>query len=86
MTKEQLKAMCYTPTGGIRPKADVRAEMINTLILDEMMDIDEAENLIDKSLREFNLWGEPRLEDLIKEWEEEERSSPQSPPQHEEGK
>lgn len=72
MTTEQLKAMCYTPSGEVRPKADVRAEMINTLILDEMMDIDEAESLIDKSLRDFNLWGEPRLEDLIREWEEDE--------------
>lgn len=50
--------------------------MINRLILDEMMDIDEAEDLIDKSLREFNLWGEPRLEDLIKEWEEDEKQNP----------
>jgi hypothetical protein len=75
MTKEQLKAMCYTPAGDVRPKADVRAEMINTLILDELMDIDEAEDLIDKSLREFNLWGEPRLEDLIQAWEEDENAS-----------
>ncbi|HVM91002.1 MAG TPA: hypothetical protein VMU11_03850 [Verrucomicrobiae bacterium] len=76
MTKEQLKAMCYTPAGAVRPKADVRAEMINALILDELMDIDEAEDLIDKSLREFNLWGEPRLEDLIREWEEDEKQNP----------
>lgn len=72
VTKEDLRAMCYTPSGAVRPKAEVRAEMINRLILDEMMDIDEAEDLIDKSLREFNLWGEPRLEDLIREWDEEE--------------
>lgn len=76
MTKEELRALCFTPTGAVRPKAEVRAEMINALILDEMMDIDQAEDLIDKSLREFNLWGEPRLEDLIKEWEEEEKQNP----------
>lgn len=68
--------MCYTPTGAVRPKAEVRAEMINKMILDEMMDIDEAEDVIDKSLREFNLWGEPRLEDLIREWEEDEKKNP----------
>ncbi len=76
VTKEDLRAMCFTPAETVRPKADVRAEMINRLILDEMMDIDEAESLIDKSLREFNLWGEPRLEDLIKEWEEDEKQNP----------
>ncbi len=70
--------MCYTPTGAVRPKAEVRAEMINKMILDEMVDIDEAEDLIDKSLREFNLWGEPRLEDLIREWEEDEKKNPDS--------
>lgn len=72
VTKDDLRAMCYAPNGAVRPKAEVRAEMINRLILDEMVDIDEAEDFIDKSLREFNLWGEPRLEDLIKEWEDEE--------------
>lgn len=76
VTKEDLRLMCFTPNGTVRPKAEVRAEMINRLILDEVMDIDEAEDLIDKSLREFNLWGEPRLEDLIKEWEEDEKQNP----------
>ena len=59
--------MCFNPDGTVRPKAEVRAEMINKCILDEMMDIDESEDLIDKSLREFNLWGEPTLEDLLKD-------------------
>ncbi len=76
VTKEDLRAMCFAPNGAVRPKAEARAEMINRLILDEMVDIDEAEDFIDKSLREFNLWGEPRLEDLIKEWEEDEKQNP----------
>lgn len=71
ITKEQLREMCFETTGEVKPKAGVRAEMINKLILDEMMDIDEAEDLIDKSLREFNLWGEPSLEDLLKDDEAE---------------
>ncbi len=69
-TKEQLRSMCYNETGGVRPKPECRAEMINHLILEEMMDIDEAEDLVDQSLREFNLWGEPRLEDLLKDLED----------------
>lgn len=67
MTKDQLRALCFTPEGAVRPKAECRAEMINKLIIDEMMDIDEAEDYIDKSLREFHLWGEPTLEELLKD-------------------
>ncbi len=63
--------MCFNPDGSVKPKAECRADMINVLILDEMMDIDDAENFIDKSLLEFNLWGEPSLEDLLKDSEEE---------------
>lgn len=68
--------MCYDEAGTVRLKADIRAEMINKLILEEMMDIDEAEDLIDKSLREFNLWGEPTLEDLLRDDEEETKETP----------
>lgn len=45
--------------------------MINTLILDEMMDIDEAEDYCDKLLRELNLWNEPTLEELLRDDPEE---------------
>lgn len=41
--------------------------MINTLILDEMLDIDEAEDFTDHFLRELHLWGEPRIEDLLRD-------------------
>jgi hypothetical protein len=71
ISKEDLRKMCYDEVGSIKPKADCRAVMINHLILEEMMDIDEAESLIDKSLREFDLWGEPKLEDLLKDDESE---------------
>ena len=75
--KENLREMCFNPDGSVKPKAECRAEMINLLILDpnENIDIDEAENFIDKSLREFNLWNEPRLEDLLREDEEEKKTS-----------
>jgi hypothetical protein len=71
--KELLRKMCYNEDGSVKPKAECRAEMINKLILDEkvMLDIDDAENMIDKALREFNLWNEPTLEELLREDEEE---------------
>jgi hypothetical protein len=78
-TKEDLRQMCYNETGALKPKPECRAEMINKLILDEMMDIDEAENLVDKSLREFNLWGEPRLEDLLRDDEDGEKKDAVTP-------
>ncbi len=65
--KDELQKLCYEPNGGLKPKEHCRAAMINTLILDELMDIDEAENFVDKYLRELHLWGEPRLEDLLRD-------------------
>ncbi|MBP7005513.1 hypothetical protein KBB27_00095 [Patescibacteria group bacterium] len=65
--KDELQKLCYEPDGRLKPKEPCRAAMINTLILDEMMDIDEAENFVDKFLRELHLWGEPRIEDLLRD-------------------
>jgi len=73
-TKEQLYKMWFNEDGSVKPKAECRAEMINSLILDEVMDIDEAENLIDKSLLEFNLWGEPSLAELLDDSDEENKA------------
>ncbi len=67
INKEELRALCFNQDGSVKKKAECRAEIINKLILDEMMDIDDAENLIDKSLREFNLWNEPTLEELLRD-------------------
>ena len=43
--------------------------MINALILDADtdIDIDGAENMVDKLLREWNLWNEPTLEELLRD-------------------
>jgi len=72
MNLEQVRAMCHGAAGTLRPKAECRAELINKLILDEgVVDIDEAEDKIDKMLRELNLWNEPTLEELLKEDEKE---------------
>jgi hypothetical protein len=59
-----LNALCYDEKGATKPKNECRAAIINHLILEEMMDIDAAEDLADKTLREANLWGEPTLGSL----------------------
>ena len=57
-TQETLKNLCYDDRGSIKTKAECRASLINHLILEEMVDIDEAEDLADKTLRDLNLWPE----------------------------
>lgn len=66
-TSEELRNLCMDEKGDIRPKPECRAILINKLILDDLVDIDEAEGLVDKSLREWNLWNEPTLEELLAE-------------------
>lgn len=56
---EILKNLCFDEKGEVKPKSECRAVLINHLILEEMMDIDDAEDLADKTLRELNLWKEP---------------------------
>lgn len=69
LDKETVRKMCYAEDGTIKPKAECRAEIINRLILDPAIDIDidEAESFVDASLREFNLWNEPTLEELLRD-------------------
>lgn len=62
-----IKKHCYSETGALKPKAECRALLINHLILEEMLDIDDAENRTDKTLRMMNLWNEPTLEDILRE-------------------
>lgn len=75
ITKEQMRAFCYNENGSLKPKAECRAGLINMLILEDGMDIDTAEDFVDKSLREWNLWGEPTLEELLREDAEDEAAS-----------
>lgn len=60
---ETLKNLCYDEKGEIKPKSECRAILINHLILDEMMDIDEAEDLAEKTLQAVNLWAEENKDD-----------------------
>ena len=57
---ETLKQLCYDEKGSVRPKPECRAALINHLILDESMDIDDAEDLAEKTLQEVNLWEEEK--------------------------
>ncbi len=70
--KEQLRLLCFDEKQALKPKAECRAVMINQLILDPQTDIaiDEAENQVDKLLREWNFWNEPRIEDLLRDDDE----------------
>ncbi|MFA6161145.1 MAG: hypothetical protein WC766_03105 [Patescibacteria group bacterium] len=55
---ETLKNLCFDEKGEVKPKSECRAVLINHLILEEMMDIDEAEDLAEKTLQSVNLWVE----------------------------
>ena len=63
---ETLRALCFDEVGAARPKNDCRASIINHLILEEGLDIDEAEDLAEQTLREANLWPDetPKEEPL----------------------
>jgi hypothetical protein len=67
--QQELEKLCYTEQGILKTKPDCRAAMINKLILEDMVDIDEAEDAVDRFLREKNFWNEPTLEDLLKDEE-----------------
>jgi len=60
--QEILKGLCYDERGEIRTKPECRAAMINYLILEDTLDIDEAEDLAEKTLKDLDLWPE-QLED-----------------------
>ncbi len=69
---EVLKKICYNDDGSLKKKEEARAGMINHLILteEELIDINDAEDTVDKLLREWNLWNEPTLADLFKDDDE----------------
>jgi hypothetical protein len=53
---QQLRALCLDEVGSPKPKNECRAAIINHLILEELMDIDEAEDLAERTLRETGFW------------------------------
>ncbi|MBI5654819.1 hypothetical protein HZC53_04170 [Candidatus Uhrbacteria bacterium] len=61
-TTESLRALCFDEKGQPKPKNDCRATIINHLILEESLDIDEAEDLAEKTLNQSGLWPDPKDE------------------------
>lgn len=59
-----IEKLCYE-NDVLKPKPDCRAALIDYCILEDDFDIDEAEDAVDKALRERNLWNEPSLEDIL---------------------
>ena len=55
-TIEALKALCYDDRGGLKPRPECRTVLINHLILDELIDVMDAEDVADNALNELNLW------------------------------
>jgi hypothetical protein len=60
---ESLRMLCLDESGNAKDKDDCRAALINHLILDEMLDIDEAEDKTDGVLNELGLWKEQEMKD-----------------------
>lgn len=58
-----LHQLCLDEQGAPKPKNECRAAIINHLILEEMMDIDEAEDLAEKTLHETGFFNEPKTEE-----------------------
>ena len=54
---EVLQALCYDDQGGVKPRPECRSTLINHLILEESMDVDEAEDLVEKTLNGLVLWA-----------------------------
>lgn len=57
---EVLKALCYDDAGDVKPRTECRTTLINHLILEDMMDVDEAEDLVEKTLNGLALWPEEK--------------------------
>jgi hypothetical protein len=53
---EKLRALCLDDNGRVKDKTDCRAAIINHLILEELLDVDEAEDKTDEALRRLDLW------------------------------
>lgn len=71
---EELRALCLDEKGQPKEKTECRATLINHLILEELVDVDEAEELTEDTLSQLDLW--PKEEDKpIPEDEDEDKSS-----------
>lgn len=60
---EALRAVCLDDTGNPKEKNDCRATLINHLILDESLDVDEAEEKTEEILTKLGLWPDEEVEE-----------------------
>jgi len=68
---EELRALCFDETGQPKEKTACRAVLINHLILEEMMDVDEAEDLTEDALHQMDLWPKEEIAIPLEEGGEE---------------
>lgn len=61
---EQLKALCLNDAGQPKTKNECRSALINHFILEEMVDVMDAEDMTEKTLRELNFWPEEKTVDV----------------------
>lgn len=59
----EIRSLCYDHAGQPKTKDDCRAIVINHLILEEMLDVDEAEEHTEKLLNELGLWPEEKRQE-----------------------
>lgn len=59
---QTFKALCLDGAGNPKAKDDCRATLIDHLILDDSLDIDEAEDKADEILNALGLWQEEKNE------------------------
>ncbi len=57
-----LRALCHDERGALKTKPECRAAIINHLILEDMIDIDEAETTADSFLKGAELWPEEKTD------------------------
>jgi len=61
-TTEKLLTLCHEENGTLKKQNECRAAMINHLILEDGIDIDAAEDLADKTMRESGFWPKPEFD------------------------
>lgn len=68
---EELRALCFDESRQPKEKTECRATLINHLILEELMDVDEAEELTEDTLNRLDLWpkdehqADPEVEEEV---------------------
>lgn len=57
-TPDIIRQLCFSEDGLLKSKPECRAAIINHLILNDMVDIDAAEDMADQALKNSGFWSE----------------------------